>query len=247
MTPKEVSIQYIDKSNTFLKRSSSSIFMGGIMAGMLIAMAGYVSYGATYDSSVFVGEGITKILRGIIFSFGLLGIVLSGGDLFTGTLLYVPGTSNKQKIELTKRIALVLFSNFVGSIALLVLLQLAGSLHPKLIDIVNPIAKTKLYLDPIKAVSAGFLCNFLVCLALRAMEASKDAAGKAIACILIITVFFIGSFEHSVANLFIIPAGLGLQILGLWVFYKTLFFVVLGNILGGVFLGYATGYIYKDI
>ena len=55
MTPKEVSIQYIDKSNTFLKRSSSSIFMGGIMAGMLIAMAGYVSYGATYDSSVFVG------------------------------------------------------------------------------------------------------------------------------------------------------------------------------------------------
>lgn len=247
MTPKEVSVKYIDKSNIFLRRSYSSIFIGGIMAGMLIAMAGYVSYGATYDSSIFVGEGITKILRGIIFSFGLLAIVLSGGDLFTGTMLYVPGISLKDKIEISKRIGLVLFSNFVGAIALLLLLQTAGSLHPKIIDVMSPIAKTKLYLYPIKALSSGFLCNLLVCLALRAMEASKDVAGKAIANILIISVFFIGGFEHSVANLFIIPAGLGLQVLGQWFFYKTLFYVVLGNMLGGVFLGYASGYMYKDL
>lgn len=247
MTPKQVTMNYLDKSSIFLKRTISSILMGGVIAGMLIAMAGYVSYGATYDSSVFLGEGITKILRGIIFSFGLLGIVLSGGDLFTGTMLYVPGTSVKDKIELSKRIALVLFSNFIGAIVLLLLLQMSGSLHPKLMDIFIPIARTKLYLDPVKALAAGFLCNFLVCLTLRVMEASIDAAGKALACILIITVFFIGGFEHSVANLFIIPAGLGLQVLGQWIFYKTLFFVVLGNILGGAFLGYASVYTYKDI
>lgn len=247
MTPKEVSIKYLDKTGVFLKRSKMSILMGGIMAGMLIAMAGYVSYGSTFDSSAFVGEGITKILRGIIFSFGLLGIVMSGGDLFTGTMLYIPGSSSEEKIELSLRIALVLFSNAIGAILLLVLLQKAGSLHPKLLEVLRTTAKGKLSVDPLRAVTAGFLCNYLVCLTLRVMEASKDAAGKAIACILIITVFFIGGFEHSVANLFIIPAGLGLSVLGSWLFYKTLFFVVLGNILGGLFMGYSANYIYKDL
>lgn len=247
MSPKQVSLNYLEKGNSFLNRSYRSIFMGGILAGMCIALAGFLSYSASYDTTVFVGEGITKILRGIIFSFGLLSIVLSGGDLFTGTMLYLPGTSAGKKAELSKRIGIVLFSNFIGSIFVLLLLKMGGSFQPKILETMKPIARGKLYLSPLTAVAAGFLCNFLVCLALRSIEASKDAAGKAIACILIIMVFVIGGFEHSVANLFIIPAGLGLEVLGQMIFYKTLFFVLIGNILGGVFVAYGSSYTYKDI
>ncbi len=247
MTPREVTLKYFEKSKVFLKRSRISILAGGVMAGMLIAMAGLVSYAATMDSANFVGMGITKILRGIIFSFGLLTIVISGGDLFTGTLLYTPGTSGAEKIELLKRMGLVIFGNFLGSIFLLLLAQASGALTSPLVEVIEPIAQGKMALSPLAALVSGFLCNFLVTLSLRAMEASPDFGGKALANILVITVFIIGGFEHSVANLFTIPAGMGLGVLGQVNFYTTLALVIIGNGLGGAFLGYLANYIYKDL
>ena len=100
MTPREVTLSYYKKSQVFLKRSKTSILVGAIMAGMLISMGGFATYTSTVDSAAFIGLGFTKILRGLIFSFGLMSIVFSGGDLFTGTLLYVPGTTSKEKLEL---------------------------------------------------------------------------------------------------------------------------------------------------
>lgn len=247
MTPREVTLSYFNKSQTFLKRSRISILVGAIMAGMLISMAGFVTYTSTVDSAAFIGVGLTKIVRGIIFSFGLLTIVFSGGDLFTGTLLYVPGTTGEEKKELLIRMLIVILGNFIGSIFLYLTLDWAGSLSSSFVETVKPIAEAKMALTPFAAVAAGFLCNFLVTLALRTMEASPDFAGKAIGNILVITVFIIGGFEHSVANLFTIPAGLGLGVLGVATFYKNLFFVIIGNALGGAFLGYVANFIYKDL
>lgn len=247
MTPREVTLKYFDKSKIFLKRSKISILAGGVMAGMLIAMAGFVSYASTLDAAQYVGMGITKILRGVIFSFGLLTIVFSGGDLFTGTLLYTPGTSSQEKLELLKRMGLVILGNFIGSIFLLLLVRASGSLTEPIVQVIEPIAEGKMALSPLAAVLSGFLCNFLVTLALRSMEASPDFAGKALANTLVIAVFIIGGFEHSVANLFTIPAGLGLGVLSRLNFYTTLFLVILGNALGGAFLGYLANYIYKDL
>lgn len=247
MTPREVTLSYYKKSQVFLKRSKTSILVGAIMAGMLISMGGFATYTSTVDSAAFIGLGFTKILRGLIFSFGLMSIVFSGGDLFTGTLLYVPGTTSKEKLELVKRMGIVLFGNFLGSIFLYFVLSWAGSMSTSFHDTINPVAEAKLALSPFQAVAAGFLCNFLVTLALRTIEASSDFAGKALANALVIAVFIIGGFEHSVANFFTLPAGMGIGVLATAAFYKNIFFVVIGNALGGAFLGYMSNFIYKDL
>ncbi len=66
----------------------------------------------------------------------------------------------------------------------------------------------KATITPFKAVCSGILCNILVCMAVLMATAAKDIAGKVWAIFFPICAFVIGGWEHCVANMFYIPAGI---------------------------------------
>jgi formate/nitrite transporter len=99
------------------------------------------------------------------------------------------------------------------------------------------VAETKVALSPLAAFSRGVLCNALVCLAVWLAMGGRSAADKILAIIFPITAFVAIGLEHSIANWFLLPLALvwdanltPAQLLG------NLFWVTLGNILGGTLL-----------
>jgi formate/nitrite transporter len=96
------------------------------------------------------------------------------------------------------------------------------------------IARAKLALPADQAFFRGVLCNALVCLAVWLCFSARDVAGKVLAIVWPISAFVALGFEHSVANMYLIPigmlAGTEFEIGGL---AHNLVWVTLGNIVGG--------------
>ncbi len=207
----------------------------GILAGMFIALAGV---GATFGN-VYVG----KIAGALIFPAGLAMVVIAGSELFTGNNLMVVALFNKKITvkELLKNWGLVYLGNFIGTTIVAALVVFSDVADP-ISEIVVTTASAKVSLGFMPALLKGLLCNFLVCIAVWMSFGADSIGGKIAAVFFPIMLFVLCGFEHSVANMYYIPAGLfasaksGLVIEGLnfWTFLvNNLLPVTVGNILGG--------------
>jgi formate transporter len=109
--------------------------------------------------------------------------------------------------------------------------MVSGSLSDKVAEI----AQTKLHLDPMQAFFRGILCNILVCLAVWMSFAAHSVSGKVAVIILPIAAFVGVGFEHSVANMYVLPVAMigGFIDWDLPGLLRNLVFVTLGNIVGG--------------
>lgn len=86
----------------------------------------------------------------------------------------------------------------------------------------------------------GIACNLLVNVAILLAIASKDMAGKFFDIWFPIMAFVDSGFEHSVANMYFIPAGIfaGANVTWGQFIYWNLIPVTIGNIVGGfIFIG----------
>lgn len=241
----------------------------GIFGGAFIAFGGMISTIILYDSMKYVGYGIGKLLSGITFSLGLILVVIGGAELFTGNNLIIMSLLDK-KISLTKLLhnwIVVYICNFIGALLMVFLYYYSGlwktndfSLGATIVSIAN----SKVNITIVEAICRGILCNWLVCLGVWLSFASKDVTGKILAIIFPITAFVTLSFEHCVANMYLIPIGIvlsknknvitnivlslntlsNLNIYGL--FIKNLIPVTIGNIIGGAFcVGFLYWVVYK--
>lgn len=182
----------------------------GIMAGAFIALGGATSSTAVHS---ITDVGLARTLAGAIFPVGLMMIVFVGGELFTGNCLIAMAVLDKKvtAVQFIRDLAVIYFSNLVGALLVDVLIFYSGNL-----DYTNgllgaytiKVAVTKVGITPVKALTSGILCNMLVCLAILAAGAAKDIAGKIWAIFFPIWAFVVGGFEHCVANMFYIPAGM---------------------------------------
>lgn len=182
----------------------------GIMAGAFIAFGGATSSAAIHDIS---NQGLAKALAGCIFPVGLMMIVFVGGELFTGDCLMVADVMDGRIsiFKVIRTLAVVWLSNLIGAVFIAVLVYFSG-----LLDYTNgalgaftiKIAYGKCTLSPFRAVCSGILCNILVCIAVLMAGAAKDIVGKVWAIFFPICAFVIGGWEHCVANMFYIPAGI---------------------------------------
>jgi formate/nitrite transporter FocA (FNT family) len=95
------------------------------------------------------------------------------------------------------------------------------------------VAKTALLFHV--ALIRGVLANVLVCLAVWLNYAAHSVSGKILAIIFPIAAFVALGFEHSVANMYLIPVGWlhGAEGAGPCPFLGNLVAVTLGNIIGG--------------
>jgi len=229
----------------------------------------YIAYGAIFASVVATGMsgvwpyGIMKFMQGIVFSLGLILVVVGGAELFTGNVLMVIAWAQKKisLLSLLRNWLIVYLGNFIGSLVI-VFLVLAAGLYKfadgSLGSVMLSIANAKVQYSFLQAVSLGILCNILVCMAVWMAYSGRSASDKILSIILPIALFIAAGFEHSVANMYIIPLGilmktfdsgfvastnLDLSQLTWGVFFiKNLLPVTIGNIIGG---GFFVGILYS--
>jgi formate/nitrite transporter len=245
-----------------------SISLLGILAGFFIGLGAMFATLVTTD--IQIGFGLTKLVGGIVFSLGLILVVVAGAELFTGNALMV-GSRASGKIRLSqlfKNWGIVYFTNLIGSLLLVVIVfysqfwALDGfKIGVNSLSIAN--AKVNLAFWP--AFARGILCNTLVCLAVWLCFSARSTVDKIFAILFPITAFVACGFEHSIANMYFIPMGMAmagqakvLEVAGLTAsqvahlnlagFIGNLVPVTLGNIVGGTFVGsmYWLIYLRKD-
>lgn len=157
--------------------------------------------------------GITKVLGGVTFSVGLGLVLVSGSDLFTGTTMTVVPLLNKRITiaQMLRHWAVSLIGNLIGSVTVAVLLFLGGthasnkSAYGK---VILDVTLAKVSYDWHQAFVLGILANFAVCLAVWIALSGKTLTDKILACVGPISLFVAAGFEHSVANMFMLPMGL---------------------------------------
>jgi formate/nitrite transporter len=238
-----------------------------VLAGAFIAFgaegSSLAAYGLLAEPSTF---GLGKALAGAIFPVGLILVVIAGAELFTGNVL-IAGAVAVRRVSpgaMLRNWGVVYLGNFLGSVLIAWLIFTGGQLHTgaDLLGAVTiKIAAGKVGLGFPAALALGVLCNWLVCLAVWLTYASNTLSGKIAGIFFPIMVFVLSGFEHSVANMYYIPAGIlaksdpalvdaafGIgvtqqQIDGLtWASFlgRNLPPVTLGNIIGGaVFVSFA--------
>jgi formate/nitrite transporter len=203
----------------------------------------FIGFGALFYLLTITGAGDlfgpVRLLGGLAFSLGLILVVVGGGELFTGNTLIVMAWAGRQVSTraLLRNWLIVYFANFAGALLLVAAVLMAGSLD--LMDgevgrTAARVATAKLALSPLAAFARAILCNALVCLAVWLTFAAQDATGKILAILWPITAFVALGFEHSVANMFLLPLGLAAGAEGtLGEAFGQLAIVTLGNIVGG--------------
>jgi len=254
-------------------KSAADLFILGSLAGAYIAFA---ATGSTLAACNLLANpesfGLGRCLAGVIFPVGLMLVVIAGAELFTGnTMMLLPLVQRRITLgAMMRNWVIVYIANFAGSVLIALMIcysgQLSGSNH-LLGGITIKIAATKCSLTFTQAFLLGILCNWLVCLAVWMAMSAKDITGKIFACFFPIWLFVTSGFEHSIANMYYIPAGLFAAQFPQWMvsaqaitssdmlasltwtnfFMKNLLPVTLGNIVsGGIFVALVYGYIHRN-
>lgn len=246
---------------------------------MLAVLAGaFISLGAVFATTVGAGSiaitasggeaayttglpyGLNRLLVGLVFSLGLILVVVGGAELFTGNnLIAMAWASGKVKgSALLRNWGIVYVGNFVGSIGTVILMFLTrqytfGGNSVGIAALKIGVAKVEFSF--VQAVALGILCNGLVCLAVWLTFSARSTVDKIAAIIFPITAFVAAGFEHSVANMYFIPYALFIKMFDhdfvtvtadkvtnldvlTWQSFivNNLVPVTLGNIIGGVVL-----------
>lgn len=182
----------------------------GVFAGMFIAGGAAASSVAMHAVS---NVGLARMVAGAIFPVGLMMIVFVGGELFTGDCLMIMSCLHG-KISvwgMLRVLTVVFFSNFLGAALFAALVSQSGQ-YAYSSDLLGAftikVALGKVNFSFLSAFISGILCNFFVCIAVLMAAAAKDIAGKAVAIFFPIMAFVVSGFEHCVANMYYVPAGI---------------------------------------
>ena len=272
-TPKEMAINSIEitvkKAETNWWRELLLAFLAGLFIGLAANGASIAGYSAS-------SAGIGKMLSGLLFTSGLVMVLLAGAELFTGNCLVIIGVLEKRVkvLSLLRNWTIVFVGNFIGGAGLAFAINRTTQLsmdNNELAAYAINTALGKCTLSFENAFIMGILCNILVCVAVWISWGAKDFAGKVLGLFLPIWVFITSGYEHCVANMYYIPTGIlaksnneyvaaaiekyGISLEQLeelnWsnFFIDNLIPVTLGNIIGGLlFIGviYWCIYIKKD-
>lgn len=235
------------------------LLMLGVLAGAFIGLGALFFTLVKSDASL--GFASSAVLGGLVFSLGLLLVVVAGAELFTGNNLLAMAWADGQisTFDVLRNWVLVCLANFVGAAGLALLVFASG--HTQLNGgavgqaVVN-IALAKQELSVGQAFIRGLLCNVLVCMAVWMAMAGRSVTDKAVAIVAPVTAFVAAGFEHSIANMYLMPLAMLVQqssplALGsapvTWLgMLGNLGPVIAGNLVGGsVLVGLAYHVIYR--
>ncbi|MEO8103213.1 MAG: formate/nitrite transporter family protein [Betaproteobacteria bacterium] len=222
-----------------------SMLMLSVLAGAFIGLGAL--FFVLVRSDPTLGFAARQVLGGVVFSLGLILVVVAGAELFTGNNLLAMAWADGRisTRELLRNWAIVCIGNFIGAAGLALLVYLSGHTEMNNGAIAREylsIAAAKVALPFWTALFKGMLCNVLVCMAVWMSLAGRSVVDKVVAIIFPISAFVAAGFEHSVANMYLIPLAMLLQAFDgagtgaaiTWSgFVANMLPVILGNILGG--------------
>jgi formate transporter len=247
-SPEQIATRVEESGVAKARLSFLSLAMLGLLAGAFIAIGSL--YFTLVASDATLGFAAVRVLGGLVFSVGLVLVIVAGGELFTGNNLlamaWVDGRISTP--ELLRNWSVALAANALGAAGMALLVSLSG--YPEMnggavAATAVKIAAAKTALPLWKAFVAGILCNVLVCMAVWLSMAGRSVVDKAVAVVLPISAFVAAGFEHSVANMYFIPLAIllrdavdttlvpGVDTLNWHGYVRNLVPVTLGNIVGG--------------
>src|SRR6266566_2979847 len=255
VVPSEVVSDALNAATKKASLSAHDMLIRGALAGVFLGYA---------TSLVFVAlsQGLPALVGAIIFPVGFVMLVLLGFELATGNFALLPAALMDQRITrgaMLRNWAWVYIGNLIGSVLYALLFYLAitsfgANNGAALGDQLRQVAERKTL--AFAALGMGglgtafiraILCNWMVTVGTVLAFTSRSTIGKIAAMWLPITIFFAHGYEHSIVNMFVIPAGmmLGAHVSASqwWVWNQIP--VTLGNIVSGaLFTGLALYYTY---
>ncbi len=251
------------------------------MFALAILAGAFIAIGAIFATTVSAGSmaintstaelafktslpyGVTRLLAGLVFTVGLILVIVGGAELFTGNnLIIMAFMSRKVSLGLLlKNWAIVWTGNLVGAMGTAVIVFMGkqytfGSNAVGLTALAT--GNSKCGLTFLQAIALGIMCNALVCLAVWMCYSARTVTDKILAIIPPIACFVAAGFEHSIANMYFIPIALFIKYLDpttyttivtklnagndfanlTWgnFFAGNLLPVTIGNIIGGAFM-----------
>ncbi|MBQ4432492.1 MAG: formate/nitrite transporter family protein, partial [Synergistaceae bacterium] len=256
LSPSEIADATINAGIRKANMTISAQFMLGILAGAFIAFGAEAANMAAHTKADI---STAKLISGLIFPAGLLLVITAGAELFTGNNLMILALAERKitPLQLLRSWLVVYAGNLVGGALVAYLVSWSGQWDYSggiLGGFTIKTAAGKISLPFVKAVVLGVLCNWLVCLAVWSSTGAKDGISKAVCVFFPIWLFVASGFEHSVANMYYIAAGIiakgnpsyvmkaielgatqaGIDALNYCtMFTRNLLPVTLGNIIGG--------------
>lgn len=188
--------------------------MLGVLAGAFIGLGTMLFVLVRADPSL--GFAASQLVAGLVFSLGLLLVVVAGAELFTGNNLLAMAWADGRigARQVLRNWVVVCAANFAGAAGLALLVYLAG--HAGLAGgavgkAAVRIALAKQELPLSEAFFRGVLCNVLVCMAVWMAMAGRSVVDKAVAVVFPVTAFVAAGFEHSIANMYLFPLAMLVQ------------------------------------
>ena len=256
-SPAEISKIYSDVGAGKTRITFGRLFVLAILAGAFIALGGF---GSTVASCGVQPVALGRFLSAAVFPIGLMMVLCAGAELFTGNcLIFLSVLDKKATVKgMFYNWIVVYLGNAVGGIAVAWLVVYSNSIGLYNGDLAQMTVNTALAktvkLTFTQGLLKGILCNFMVCLAVWCAFGAKDLQSKIIGSYLPVFLFVLSGYEHCIANMYFVPAGIfvsslySIQAEGLsWLSFlvKNLLPVTIGNILGGsLFVGAAYWYVY---
>ncbi|NEW60213.1 formate/nitrite transporter family protein, partial [Sulfurovum sp. bin170] len=196
-----------------VKMPTAKVLVSGFLAGAYIAFAAQLMTTVTHDMTGVFGAGFTSFIGGGVFGIALVLVLVAGSDLFTGNTMLSMGwlNGNLNTKQVLNNWMLVYIGNFIGAMFLVWLIYNSsmwdahgGQVGANAVTL----AYKKVHLTFTEAFIRGIACNWLVCLAVIMVVSAKDTMGKILGAWFPVMAFIASGFEHCVANMFIIPAGI---------------------------------------
>jgi len=252
LLPPEIAAKAEDLGVRKARTPAFPLFALAVLAGAFISLGALLS--TVVATSPGFPYGVTRLLVGLSFSVGLVLVVVAGAELFTGNNLIAIAWASRRisAREVLRSWGIVYAGNFCGAIGTVILVDLAsvadspGGVGGTAIRI----AAEKCEHPPLEAFASGILCNALVCLAVWMSYGARSLVDRVVAVVFPVAAFAAIGFEHSIANMYLIPVGIFAaadldagtvasvaRTAPTWAgFLRNLVPVTLGNIVGGTLL-----------
>ena len=196
-------------------RDLLTLFVLGLLAGAFIAL------GAIFMTVVLTGAGdlpwgVARLLGGLVFSLGLILVIVGGAELFTGDSLMIVACAGRRITigSLLRAWLVVYLGNIAGAVGTAFLVYLSGHYGfagGALGKTALAVAAAKAALPTAQLFFLAVLCNVLVCLAVWMSFGARSVADKVLVIVPPIAAFVAAGFEHSIANLYFLPYALAIK------------------------------------
>lgn len=215
LLPPEMALACEAAGATKAGRDEIALFILGLLAGAFIAL------GAVFMTVVLTGAGelpwgVVRLLAGMTFSLGLIMVIVGGAELFTGDSLMIVACASRRITPgaLLRAWALVYLGNICGAVGTAALVFLAGQ-HGFAGGAVGKtalgIASAKAALPTVQLFFLAVLCNVLVCLAVWMSFGARSISDKVLVIVPPVAAFVAAGFEHSIANMYLLPYALAIK------------------------------------